>query len=208
MLAELKKNTAPGISGITYTLIQAAGEVAQKIFRIYAEICIVTGKVPEKWKISQIYPIPKDVDWQYNLGNVRPIALLETFRKCTTKILTKRLTQVFCQKNILKGPNFAGLPGNSTEEPVQILNALMEDAKESNKELWLVFQDMKKAFDSVSLKGLKKALLRIKVPEITIELILNLFQDRQSKIITHWGHTDAFSINDGIEQREVLSPLV
>jgi len=48
MLAELKKNTAPGISGITYTLIQAAGEVAQKIFRIYTEICIVTGKVPEK----------------------------------------------------------------------------------------------------------------------------------------------------------------
>ena len=122
-----------------------------------------------------------------------------------TKILIKKLMWVFCQKNIFKRPNFAELSGNSTEEPVQILNALMEDAKESNKELWLVFQDMKKAFNSVSLKGLKKAMLRIKVPEITIELILNLFQDRQSKIITHWGHTDAFSINDGIEQKGSLA---
>ena len=49
---------------------------------------------------------------------------------------------------------------------------------------------------------------RIKLPEITIRLILNLFQGRQSRIITHWGHTEAFVINDGIEQGEVLSPLV
>src|SRR6185295_2185484 len=103
MLAELKKNTAPGISGITYTLLQAAGPRVQDLFRTFAEICIKTGMVPLKWKVSQIYPIPKETDWQYNLSNVRPIALLETLRKCMTKILTKRLTNVFNKKDILKG---------------------------------------------------------------------------------------------------------
>jgi len=134
MLEGLKKKTVPEISGITYTLIQAAGIKTHEIFRTFAEICIKTGIIPEKWKISQIYPIPKEGEWHYNLSNVRPIALLETFRKCTTKILTKRLAKVFCQKNVLKGPNFAGLPGNSTEEPVHIINMLIEDTKESNKE--------------------------------------------------------------------------
>ena len=67
---------------------------------------------------------------------------------------------------------------------------------------------MKKAFDSVSLTALKAAMERIKLPEITIKLILNLFQGRQSRIITHWGHTEAFTIDDGIEQGEVLSPLI
>ena len=185
MLIGLKKKTAPGISGITYTLIQAAGPKSQEIFRNFAEVCIKTGKISDKWKISQIYPISKETDWHYNLDNVRPIALLETFRKCTTKILTKRLTKVFCEKNILKGPNFAGLPENSTEEPVHIINALMEDAKENNNELWLVLQDMKKAFDSVSLIALKKAMKRIKLPGKIIAMILNLFQGRQSKIITY-----------------------
>jgi hypothetical protein len=208
MIQGLKKKTAPGISGITYTLIQAAGVKAHEIFRTFAEICIKSGSIPEKWKISQIYPIPKEGEWHYNLSNVRPIALLETFRKCTTKILTRRLARIFCQNNILRGPNFAGLPGNSTEEPVHIINMLMEDAKENSKELWLVLQDMKKAFDSVSLTALKAAMERIKLPEITIKIILNLFQGRQSRIITHWGHTEAFVINDGIEQGEVLSPLV
>ena len=175
MLMDLKKNTAPGISGITYTLIQAASAKVQEIFRLYAERCICTGIVPRNWKVSQIYPIPKDTDWQFDLNNVRPIALLETFRKCTTKILTKRLAQILSEKRILKGPNFAGLPGNSTEEPVHIVNAIMEDAKEKNKELWLVLQDMKKAFDSVSLVALEKAMKRVKLPEVTISLIINLF---------------------------------
>jgi hypothetical protein len=118
------------------------------------------------------------------------------------------LSQVFCERNILKGPNFAGLPGNSTEEPVHIVNAIMEDAKDSNKELWLVLQDMKKAFDSVSLEALRLAMERIKIPKVIIIFILNLFYNRQSKVITHWGTTDAFEIKDGIEQGEVLSPLV
>src|SRR5690349_638438 len=98
--------------------------------------------------MSQIYLILKGEEWHYDLNNVRPIALLETFRKCTTKILTKRMSQVFRKKKILRGPNFAGLPGESTEEPVHVINAIMEDAKENNKELWLMLQDMKKAFDS------------------------------------------------------------
>jgi hypothetical protein len=40
---------------------------------------------------------------------------------------------MFCKKNILEGPNFAGLLGNSTEEPVHIMNMIMEDAKDNNK---------------------------------------------------------------------------
>ena len=208
ILKELKKNTAPGVSGITYTLIKAASPQAQKMFRLFAESCICSGKVPSKWKISQIYPIPKDADWRYNLNNVRPIALLETFRKCVTKIVTKRLAKVLAERNILKGPNFAGLPGNSTEEPVQILNAIMEDAKDNKRELWIVLQDMKKAFDSVSLRSLELALKRLKIPQITVTFILNLFENRQSKIITDLGTTDCFEISDGIEQGEVISPLV
>jgi hypothetical protein len=208
MLAELKNNTAPGVSGITYTLLKAANISTQKIFRTFAWICIKKARIPDKWKISQIYPIPKDTDWGYDLNNVRPIALLETFRKCMTKIFTRRLVKVIRERDILKGPNFAGLPGNSTETPIHILNAIVEDAKEKNKELWLVFQDMKKAFDSVSLISLEMALQRIKLPENNIKLVIELFYNRKSKVITDVGTTDLFTIDDGIDQGEVISPLV
>ena len=108
-----------------------------------------------------------------------------------TKILTKKLTKVINKKDISKGLNFAGLPGNLTEEPVHIMNMIIEDAKDNNKELWLVLQDMKKAFDSVSLTVLKLAIERIKLLKVVIKLILYLFTNRESKIIIYWDHTKA-----------------
>ena len=98
------------------------------MFRTFADICLNLGEVPEKWKLAQIYPIPKDIEWGYSLNNIRPIALIETFRKVVTKVLTKRLTKVLMRREILKGPNFAGLPGNSTEQPVHILNIMIKEA--------------------------------------------------------------------------------
>ena len=142
------------------------------------------------------------------MGNTRPIALLETFRKCITKILSNRLSKVLVKYQILRGWNFAGLPGGSTEHPAHIVNMIAEDAKEKEAELWIVLQDMKKAFDSVSLKMLKKTLERIKIPAKLIDLVLLLFENRRSQIITAVGLTDPIELKDGIEQGEVLSPLL
>src|SRR6185295_9140483 len=141
-------------------------------------------------------------------NNIRPIALIETFRKVVTKVITKRLAKVFMKKEILKELNYAGLPGNSTEQPVHILNMIMEEAKEKDKEIWILLQDMKKAFDSVPLESLELALQRVKIPKRTIKYILNLFHKRQLKIITAYGLTEEITAGDGIDQGEVISPLL
>ena len=51
---------------------------------------------------------------------------------------------------ILQGGNHAGLPGCSTLEPLRIINAIIEDARANKKELWIMFQDMSKAYDRVN----------------------------------------------------------
>ena len=134
--------------------------------------------------------------------------MLETFRKCITKIITNRLTKIIKGNDILKGQNFAALPGCLTEEPVQIINTLMEDAKEKNKKMWIVFQDMRKAYDSVFLEMLQLALRRIKIPEKTIGFVLSIFDKRQMQVIMKEGLTNPFVAEDGIDQGEVLSPLM
>ena len=67
---------------------------------------------------------------------------------------------------------------------------------------------MRKAFDSVSLKMLKKSLLRIKLPDTTINFILDLYEKRRIKVVTSYGLTEEFEAEDGIDQGEVVSPLV
>ena len=75
-----------------------------------------------------------------------------------TKVFTTRLEKIIRENNILEGSNYAGLIGSSTESPIHILSMIIEEAKEKNKELWIMLQDMKTAFNSVSLESLKLAL--------------------------------------------------
>ena len=84
----------------------------------------------------------------------------------------------------------------------------MEEAKEYDKELWLLFQDLSKAYDRVDLKFLKKALERIKIPHLLIQIIINLFTNRKNSVFTEFGNTDQYDIKIGIDQEEVISPLL
>ncbi|CAG8797860.1 2985_t:CDS:2, partial [Gigaspora margarita] len=54
--------------------------ISQRIFRQFANYCIIEATFSKEWKCAQIYPILKGTNWNYDLGNTRPIALLETFR--------------------------------------------------------------------------------------------------------------------------------
>jgi hypothetical protein len=44
-------------------------------------------------------------------------------------IITKRLSAILSQRNILRGPNYSVLKGTTTKDPIHAINAVMEDAK-------------------------------------------------------------------------------
>jgi hypothetical protein len=207
-LSRAKNKSVPGVTGISYPLIKKAGAKAHSIFRILADRCIAEGNIPAKWKIGQLYPIPKGEDWNYDLSNIRPIVLLEAFRKTVVRVITKRLDHILVKYKVLEGPNYAGLSGDCTASPIHIMNNIMEEARQKNKEIWILFQDMKKAFDSVSLVILKKVLKRIKLPEMMISFFLSLYNKRKIKVITEYGLTNEFEAEDGLDQREVSSLLI
>ena len=67
---------------------------------------------------------------------------------------------------------------------------------------------MAKAFDSIGMEPLAKAMTRLKLPNDFIKLIINTFDKRQIAIITHYGLTHLFTAEDGIDQGETISPLL
>src|ERR1051325_10405271 len=155
-----------------------------------------------------MFPIPKPKDWNFNINITRPILLLKCGRKLIVKIFTNRLSHICNEHQVLQGLNFAALKGGSTATPIHTINNIMEDARESKKELWIAFQDMAKAFDSVGLYPLRKALERICIPATAIDFIINLFDQRNIKVITAHGLSNGFVAQDGIDQGEVISPLL
>ncbi|KAG9294665.1 hypothetical protein G9A89_008144 [Geosiphon pyriformis] len=51
---------------------------------------------------------------------------------------------------IMEGDNFSVLKGTSTQSPVFAIGSVIEDAFKKNREIWLVLQDMQKAYDFVA----------------------------------------------------------
>src|SRR3990170_304732 len=90
--------------------------------------CFSTLNTPAEWKIAHLYPIPKPTDWECNIEKTRPITLLETMRKAFIKILNSHLSHILEKHSVLKGNNFVRLLRGSTEDPIKIINLLLEDA--------------------------------------------------------------------------------
>ncbi|CAB4430188.1 unnamed protein product [Rhizophagus irregularis] len=85
---------------------------------------------------------------------------------------------------------------------------LFQDSIDNNNELWILSQDMGKAYDRVNIFQLKKAMDRIKIPNDFSSLILELFKDRKNQVITAYGKTAPYDVLTGIDQGEVISPLL
>src|SRR5260364_359612 len=132
---------------------------------------------PKQWKKRRIFPIPKNNTFDGNLNLTHPISLIEHTRKIYTKIITSRLNQVFLQYPILSTYNYVALSGNSTSIPIHILNNLIEDANCNHKEIWLLSQDMSKAYDSINFTLLEHALTRLLLPTNIVNTLLNILTD-------------------------------
>jgi len=146
----LPNKKAPGQSNLQYEWFKNLPTAGIEVLRKIINDAIFLNDIPTEWKKGFIYPIPKTADWGNNLGITRPIMLLEAGRKIFMKIMNSRLSHIFSTKEILSKHNYAFLPGDDTQGPIHIINNIMEDARANKRELWLMFQDMSKAFDSVN----------------------------------------------------------
>lgn len=74
--------------------------------------------------------------------------------------------------------------------------------------MWFLMLDMSKAYDRINIHMLKKALERIKMPKKITQILTSLFSNRTNQVFTPTGLTDPFDMITGIDQGEIISPLL
>lgn len=152
--------------------------------------------------------IPKLKPFNSNLNNTRLIMLINIIRKMFTRLLNIKLVKMLKCYNILRGLNFAGLLGGLTITPIITLINIFEYVRENLIQYWTFFQNIKKAYNTVSLDSLEMTLKRIKVSKQIINLILSLLKNRKAREIMPNELSDIIEVQDGIDQREVLILLL
>ncbi|CAB4419464.1 unnamed protein product [Rhizophagus irregularis] len=201
---------APGPSSIPYEWFKLLSTDGISYLCQLMNSCLVSADIPEDWRLASIVPIPKPHEFECLLKNTRLITLLETARKLLVKIITNRLSKIMATHQVLAGDNFAGLPGSSVTTPINVLDGIMKSHRisSSSQELWILSQDISKAFDSIDLGMLKLSFDRIKLPPNLSKFIISLFTSRKNHILTPYGRTELYNLLIGIDQREIISPLL
>src|SRR3954447_19938159 len=111
-----------------------------------------------------------------------------------TKIMTNRLASILSVHNILKGNNYASLPGGSCHTPIHVLKSIIHDSNTYNKPLFIFLQDILKAFNSIDINMLELTMRRLRISQGFIKLTLSLFTNRSNRVIIANGLLDPYKV--------------
>ena len=77
-----------------------------------------------------------------------------------------------------------------------------------NKELWMAFVDLEKAFDRCLGEMVRWALIYLGVDEWIVSVMRAMYEDATTKVRLNGRESNAFSVRVGVQQQSVLTPLL
>ena len=174
-LSELTEGKAPGLDGITPTMLKNIPPKAKEMIKILFNNIQISGTVPKKWKDGKVVMLLKKNPGSI-MTNYRPITLISVISKVYTKLLNKRITKAILEEDIL-GPEQNGFrPSRACNDNLFILNTVIEKYKQ-NDNLQLCFVDISSAYDSVNRSILWKRLEEVNIPESVIKFLKNYYSN-------------------------------
>ena len=209
VIRKLPKNKSPGPSGITYDdfSILLNSENLIKDLCDMINWCYRTKQIPDAARLSTIINLPKE-EYKGNMDKLRPITLLETFRKLLSFIITKRITKIIDKHDLLKGYNYGFRTGRSTTDVLRTLRLIIDDAYFNKKNLQLTSLDIYKAYDTVPFDAISQCCKRIKMPDRLILLIHNFLSQREITVTTPFGYSGKLKATRGVPQGDAISPIL
>lgn len=170
--------------------------------------CLSTGSLPDISKIGWIRMIYKKGD-PTEIGNFRPINILPVLYRVVSSIITRELTTLLEQHNIIIQQQQGFVRGGKCSTQANLLAATQDLSKfHTEKPFYSLFIDWKMAYDSVSIKVLLLTLRSMRVPIPLLKCIHNLYNGQKIFVLTPIGTTGLIPIKRGLVQGDPLSPIL
>ena len=185
-------------------------QVIKDIIKPITHICnisITTGVFPQNLKLSKITPIHKQGSKQ-NIGNYRPISILNCFSKILEKLILNRFEDFFIYHNTLI-PNQHGFTrSKSTTSAILQLTDYVLKQFDSRKYVIGIFLDFKKAFDTIDHEILLKKMENYGIRGTALKWISSYLSNRQCFTRINNQTSQKCILTHSIPQGSILGPLL
>ena len=118
-------------------------------------------------------PIPKKGDLT-SCDNWRGISLLDVFGKVFAKVIQQRLQQVV--EEVVPDSQCGFRKERGCIDMIFCARQLIEKAREHNTRIYMLFVDLRKAYDSVPKEALWRVLTKYSIPPVLVNIIKSLHE--------------------------------
>ena len=193
-ISKMKLGKAGGPSGVVADMLKAAGNEGTKWMTELCNAVVKDSKIPEDWSRSWLVNVYKGKGDALACGSYRGIKLVEHAMKVLERVIERRV------RNIVKvdSMQFGFMAGKSTTDAIFIVRQLQEKYLARNKELWLAFVDLEKAFDRVPREVVWWALRCLGVDEWIVSVIKAMYEDATTTVRVNGRESKAFSVRVGV----------
>ena len=203
----IKVNSAPGSDGIPPRFVKLAKTILTPLLTKFSINVFSTKFFPNAFKTAQVIPIPK-ISSPKSLNDLGPISLLSVFSKLFEKILESRMFRFLNKNNILTSSQFGFRTNSSTELAVTTLYDKLLNNLNEKRISFLLFLDLKKAFDYVSHSILLRKLHHYGFRGPSFNLLQSYLTNRSICTKMDDKLSKPINIQYGIPQGSVLGPLL
>ena len=162
---------------------------------------------PKKWKMSTIVPLPKVTNPKY-ASDLRPVALTPLPGKLLEKLVCGRLQTWLAANNILTKSQHGFRKKRSTISAIVNLLGDTYNHINNKRNPYIVFLDLKKAFDTISHAKMIEKLNVLGLDVTTISWFKNYLSGRQQCTRIGDKVSSVLPITFGVPQGSILGPIL
>ena len=206
-LSQVKNGKAAGSSGILPEMLKVGQESREFICMILTLVRAVWREkcVPQDWRDAILVPVPKKGNL-HCCDNWRGIALLDVVGKLVGRVIQNRLQKL--AECVLPESQCGFRRGRGCTDMIFVVRQLAEKAIEHNSNQYLVFVDLRKAYDSVPRSALWIALQKLGVPDDLITLIKSFHQDMKARLRVDGEMLEEIEVANGLRQGCTMAPTL
>merc|ERR1711924_593213 len=205
VIRKLQNNKAPGPDNVITEFIKWLNTNNRKRLLYIINLVVNKGELEHTLHLASVASIYKKGD-SSNLANYRPISLLQTFYKIIASLIKERIDAGL--DSHMHNTQYGFRRAKSTAQALYIARRLMDISEKQGTNLTLILLDWEKAFDKTDHNRLMEALKRLNLPPKYIQLIGNIYDKPQFKVVSGEHQSEYKTQHTGIRQGCPLSPYL